>query len=222
MIDLVLEKRILSRIDTLTDENDYIDFIDKNKGSYLKYIPNKHRTFQVCKTALGYSGHGIVHVPFEKFNQEECKELCILAIQNGSISMLEKIPVSLHTDKDIHHAIFQKYSKTRFELKHIPFDMRTRELCEASIDGAVENGRIISISRNILDIPDEFQTQNLWFRAIKQDPILIGKLNALHPEWMNQAICETATLLDGRIVYFIPKEFQNETVCKNSKGNFGF
>ena len=199
-----IEKQIISKINTLKNENEFLEFIEKNHGSFFRYIPLEHRTFEVCKKQLGYSGNAIVHVPLHLFESQKAKKLCLLAIQNGTISVLENISLD-YVDQEIQKCVYNKFSKQRFELKYVPMCLMTLELCECAVDW---------IGNNIFHVPKHFENQNLWFRAVKQNPLL---LHFIPLKWMNEKICLTATKMDPRAIYLLDIEFQTEQVCKNAE-----
>ena len=203
----MLINQVISQIKTLQCENEVLSFLDANHGAFFRFIPELFKTFAVCKKALRYSGNTLVHIDLKKFDPTEIKALCILAVENAKSieSLLQHIP-SEYIDEQVQKCIEQKLlNTTSFNLKHVPEYMKTAELCDCAVE---------KLARNILLVPDQLQSQNMWFRAIKIDPFLI---RALPLPWMNQAICVTATKLDPRSVYFIPKEFQNEIVCEQAK-----
>jgi len=204
MVDHVLKKKetmlvdeVKSKIKTLQNEADFMIFLEKNHGSFFVFFPDEVKTLSVCKKALQYSGNAIASIDLKKFEPLERKALCILAIENAKSieSMLHHIS-SEYIDDQVQKCIEQKLSQQpRFQLKHVPEYMMTYILCEFAVE---------KIARNILNVPKQFQSQNMWFKAIKVDPLLI---HALPLPWINQAICNTAQKLDPRSVYLIPKEY---------------
>ena len=125
---------------------------------YIKDIPERLLTQEICNDLMEYSITGFRFIPQKFMTEEICHDAVIFDHR-----MIEYVPVKLITE-EMRDRIINKikvcFAQNKM-IRYIPESLLTQEICDDLLVGS------ISI---IQHIPEKFRTQEICNRAIKYHP----------------------------------------------------
>jgi len=184
---------------TDTKPSKYADFEScleavRKDGSALRKIPEEHKTWQLCVTALQDDSNGSIldYVP----DTFKTKEFCLNSVSiNGA--NLSGVPETLKT----YDICLQAIRSNPRALTYVPAKFLTQELCMEAVKlhpFAIEY------------VPLRFLTPALWKKAIAKSGDLLIKLPAY---LFTEELCRLAVANNGRALEFVPDSYQTKELC---------
>jgi hypothetical protein len=145
----------------------------------LQHVPENLKTPEICLNAVKKAGDNLRYVP------EELKtpEMCLIAAKELSVHLMKYIPKHFLTPE-----ICLKIVKNKYKLFTIPLELRTLEVCLASVRNNGDNlkdvpeklktlkmcllavQKYVSWGRNLQYVPEKFKTLEVCLAAYKNEP----------------------------------------------------
>ena len=188
----------------------------QNEGSNLSLVPEEQRTPEMCLAAVKSSGMALRYVPKSCLSDE----LCLLAA-NASEIELDTIPEEFRSAELCLIAV----TNNGYNLKHVPEKDRTPELCLAAVNDkgislmhVPEQHRTpelclvaVNDQGSVLDdVPEQYRTPEICLAAVKSMWRAIQYVPTKH---MTLEICLEAIKRYGGAFEYVPEEFKTAEVC---------
>jgi Domain of unknown function (DUF4116) len=190
--------------------------IEQN-GWTLKFIPEEHRTPELCRIAVEQNGWALSCISEEQRTPELCRlaveqdgqalsvvpaqlkkpELCGLAVRQNGLALLD-VPEDHKTPELCILAVEQNGQA----LEHVPGQHRTPELCCIAIE---QNGFALGF------IPKEQRTPELCRMAVEQEGRAL--LYVIH-NYKTPQLCSLAIKQNGEALQFVPAKLKKLELCR--------
>jgi len=173
----------------------FLAISQQNCGKYLKYVPYKQKTKELCLEAL-YNNNEVNDlfnfVPRKYFDDPDFVKACCEYLDFLNSPSINKIK--------------KEFTRDIYQLKnvifgYIPEMYKTNEFFFGIIEKHPQFWN---------DMPDEYKTREMWEKIVRIDPT---KVKYMSHEYMTFEMCVNAVKIDGEILVYLPDKFKNEELC---------
>jgi Domain of unknown function (DUF4116) len=188
----------------------------EQNGWALKYIPEEHRTPELCRIAVQNNVFALYFVPKEKI----ALELCRLAVEQNGWA-LEYVPIRYKTPELCRLAVEQD----GLALFHVPEAQRTPELCRLAVEqyglalyyvpGKYQTPELYRLAveqngRTLQHVHKDDRTPELCLLAVQKDG---QALKDVPTKYITPELCSFAVQQDGMVLEFVPKKYRTPEIC---------
>jgi Domain of unknown function (DUF4116) len=169
-----------------------LDWMLKQNGMTLQFVPEKHRTPELYHLAVEQNGLALQHVHKNK----RTPELCRLAIEQDGRA-LQYVPQEHRTPELCRIAIEQNGRV----LKDIPETQINHELCRLAVE---QNGFAL------VYVPPQYKAEIFHF-AVKQNGMALAHVSK---ELKTPKLCRIAVEQNGFALEYVPEDLKTPELCR--------
>jgi hypothetical protein len=182
--------------DTIEQTPEICEATVEDWGPSITYVRDEFITHDLCKKAIYGHGSAISCIKRELLTPEEYYSLCMQSVTENGFNM-KFIPVDVQTQELCDAAI----ESSCWALPHCKEEFKTRANCLKAVSG---NGQTIQ------HVPHQYIDEELCIAAAKSE---FECINYFPTEYITPSICKVAVQGCGENLRYIPDDLKTSEIC---------